>query len=301
MAGSFEILSDAFREILGPDPALIEVASGMAFSEGACYVPAGGFFIWSDIPNNRIWRWSARDGLAIFREPTGNANGNTVDHAGRVLSCETSGRKVTVTEPTGQTWTLVDQYAGKRLTSPNDIVVKSDGTVWFTDPDYGTLVDFGHHEPPEQARNRVYRFDPRTGYLEAVVEEMDKPNGLAFSPDESILYVGDTGRTHGEERNHHLLAFDVVDGRHLTNARVFAVVDPHVPDGFRVDVRGNLYVTAGDGVQVFSPAGELLGKILTPEVAANCAFGGPTYDTLLIAATSSVWRIALNTQGARRP
>jgi gluconolactonase len=302
MAGRFEILSDEFRAILGPNPELIEVASGMAFCEGACYVPWGDFFIWSDIPNNRILRWSEREGVGIFREPSGHANGNTVDRAGRVLSCETSGRRVTVTEPDGRTWTLVDAYQGKPLTSPNDIVVKSDGTVWFTDPDYGTLeTHIGHGQPPAQERNRVYRFDPTTGHLEAVAEDFDKPNGLAFSPDESRLYISDSGRTHGEERNHHVRVFDVVDGRRLASGRLFAVIDPWVPDGMRVDEQGNLYVTAGDGVQVFAPDGRLLGKILTPEVAANCAFGGPDYDTLLITATSSVWRIRLQARGGRRP
>jgi gluconolactonase len=255
MAGQFEVVTEEFRAILGPDPKLVKVATGFAFSEGACYVPDGDYFVWSDIPNDRIWRWSERDGATIYREPTGNANGNTVDHQGRLLSCETSGRRVTVTEPQGQTWTLVDQYQGKRLTSPNDIVVKSDETIWFTDPDYGALVPFGHGQAAEQARNRVYRFDPRTGYLEAVVESMDKPNGLAFSPDESILYVGDSGHTHAEDGPHLVMAFDVVDDRHLTNGRVFAVVEPHVPDGMRVDVNGNLFVTAGDGVQVFDPNG----------------------------------------------
>jgi gluconolactonase len=274
----------------------------MAFCEGTCYVPGGDFFIWSDIPNDRINRWSEREGVSVFRQGAGNANGNTVDRAGRVYSCETSGRKVSVTEPDGRVWTLVESYQGKRLTSPNDIVVKSDDSIWFTDPDYGALHEhIGHAQPPEQERNRVYRFEPATGALEAVAEDFDKPNGLAFSPDESRLYIGDTGRTHGEERNHHVMAFDVVDGRRLANGHVFAVVDPWVPDGMRVDARGNLYVAAGDGVQVFDPAGRLLGKILTPEVAANCAFGGRDYATLLIAATSSVWRIRLNAQGARRP
>lgn len=302
MAGGFETLSDEFRQILGPNPELIEVASGMAFAEGACYVPTGDFFIWSDIPNDRILRWSERDGVSTFRQGTGHSNGNTVAHSGRILSCETSGRKVSVTEPDGRVWTLVDRYEGKRLTSPNDIVVKSDRTIWFTDPDYGTLeAGIGHGQPPEQERNRVYRYDPATRLLDAVAEDFDKPNGLAFSPDESRLYIGDTGRTHGEDRPHHVRVFDVVDGRRLANGRLFAVVEPWVPDGMRVDIHGNLYVTAGDGVQVFDPGGRMLGKILTPEVAANCAFGGPTYDLLVIAATSSVWRIRLRTQGARRP
>lgn len=302
MAGAFEVYSDAFRRILGPNPELIEVATGMAFSEGTCYVPAGDFWIWSDIPNDRIHRWSARKGVGVFRQGTGKANGNTVDGAGRVLSCETSGRRVSVTEPDGRVWTLVERYTGRRLTSPNDIVVKSDGSIWFTDPDYGAIdPGVGHGEPPEQERNRVYRFEPATGALEAVGDDFDKPNGLAFSPDERTLYISDSGRTHGEERPHHVRAFDVIDGRRLSGGRLFAVIDPWVPDGMRVDVDGNLYVTAGDGVQVFAPSGDPIGTIRTPQVAANCAFGGPDYDHLMIAATASVWLIRLQTQGARRP
>lgn len=299
MARDFEIRSDTLRRILGPDPELIEIGSGMAFAEGTCYVPNGDYFIWSDIPNDRMMRWSERDGLSVFRQGSGNSNGNTVDRQGRILTCETSGRRVSITEQDGSVRTLVDTYDGKPLTSPNDIVVKSDGAVWFTDPDYGYLEKhLGHGQPPAQERNRVYRYDPSNGTLEAVAEDFDKPNGLAFSPDESLLYVGDTGFTHGADRPHHVRVFDVVDGRRLTNGRLFTDIEPGVPDGFRADADGNLYITAGDGVQVFSPAGELLGKILTPEVAANCAFGSPTGDLLVIAATSSVWRIRLNTRGA---
>ena len=302
VAEQFEVYAESFKSILGPNPSLIEVASGMAFTEGTCYVPNGDFFIWSDIPNDRLMRWSERDGVGVFRQGTGNSNGNAVDLEGRILTCETSGRRVSITEKDGSVRTLVDSHNGKPLTSPNDIVVKSDGSVWFTDPDYGYLEKhLGHGQPPAQERNRVYRHDPATGALEAVADDFDKPNGIAFSPDESILYVGDTGRTHGEERPHHVRAFDVVDGARLTNSRVFTVIEPWVPDGFRVDTDGNLYITAGDGVQVFNPSGELLGKIRTPEVAANCAFGGPDGDILLIAATSSVWRIRLNARGATRP
>jgi gluconolactonase len=299
VADAFDVRTDAFRRLLGPRPELSEIASGMTFTEGVCHVPWGDFYIWSDIPNDRIHRWSEREGVGIFRQGAGHTNGNTVDLQGRILSCETSGRKVSVTERDGRVWTLVDSYQGKPLTSPNDIVVTSDGSVWFTDPDYGTLeTHIGHGQPPAQERNRVYRFDPASGELTAVAEDFDKPNGLAFSPDESTLYIGDTGRTHGEERNHHVRAFDVVDGTRLANGRLFADIDPWVPDGMRVDVAGNLFVTAGDGVQVFSPAGERLGTIRTPEVAANCAFGTPTGDLLVIAATSSVWAVRLNTRGA---
>ncbi|MFW6195367.1 MAG: SMP-30/gluconolactonase/LRE family protein, partial [Chloroflexota bacterium] len=195
--------------------------------------------------------------------------------------------------------TLVDSYQGRPLTSPNDVVVKSDGSIWFTDPDYGSLVqDQGHGQAPEQDRNRVYRLDVSTGELEAVADDFDKPNGLAFSPDESRLYIGDSGRTHGEDRPHHVRAFDVVDGRKLSGGSVLCEVTPHVPDGMRVDREGNLFVTAGDGVQVFNSSGDMLGKLLTPEVAANCCFGMPDRQTLFICATSAVWAVRLNTSGA---
>ncbi|MEX0761878.1 MAG: SMP-30/gluconolactonase/LRE family protein [Dehalococcoidia bacterium] len=301
MPPQFEIISDEFRHVLGDSPKLTEIATGMKFSEGTTYVPDGDYVIWSDIPNNRIMRWSEKEGTSVFRQPSGNANGNTVDRDGRIISCETSGRRVSRTEHDGTVVSIADRYNDGRLTSPNDVCVKSDGSVWFTDPDYGFLhPELGHGDKPEQDHNRVYRLDPGSGELGAVSEDFDKPNGIAFSPDESILYVGDTGRTHGEFRPHRLMAFDVLEGHTLANPRVFAVVDPWVPDGFRVDVDGNVYVTAGDGVQVFTPGGDMIGKIHTPEVAANCAFGRADYDTLFIAATSSVWSVRLNTAGARR-
>lgn len=300
MADYFEIVDSAFRHILGPQPELIEIAHGFAFSEGTCYVPRGDFFIWSDIPNDRIHRWSERDGLSLFRTGAGKANGNTIDSQGRVLSCETAGRQISIAEPDGRlVGRLVDRFQGKRLTSPNDVVVKSDTTIWFTDPDYGAIdTRVGHGQPAELDRNGVYRLDPATNQLELVTDDFDKPNGLCFSPDESRLYIGDSGRTHGDDRPHLVRVFDVVDGRRLTGGRLFAEIEPWVPDGMRVDVDGNLYVTAGDGVQVYAPSGALIGKILTPEVAANCAFGSPTGDLLVIAATSSVWRIRLNIRGA---
>ena len=300
MPETVEILSTEFRRIVGQSPRLTEVAAGMKFCEGTCWVPGREILVWSDLPNDRIMQWSERGGASIFRSPCGNTNGHTVDLQGRILSCETSGRRVSRTEPDGSVVILADRYRGRRLTSPNDVVVKSDGSVWFTDPDYGFLhPELGHGDKPEQDRNGVYRVEPASGQITRVSGDFDKPNGLAFSPDERILYVGDTGRTHGEFRNHHLIAFDVAaDGRDLGNPRIFAAVDPWVPDGFRVDVDGNVYVSAGDGVQVFDPAGHMLGKIHTPEVAANCAFGMPDGQTLFIAATSSVWSIRLNTRGA---
>jgi gluconolactonase len=194
---------------------------------------------------------------------------------------------------------LVDSYGGKPFTSPNDVVVKSDNTVWFSDPDYGALVeDQGHGDPSQQERNRVYRLDRSNGELTAVAEDFDKPNGLAFSPDESVLYISDSGFTHGDDRPHHIRAFDVVDGKTLTNSRIICEVSPHVPDGLRVDTDGNLYVTSGDGVQVFTPDGDMIGKFVTPEVAANCCFGMADKQTLFICATSSVWMVRLKSTGA---
>jgi gluconolactonase len=200
--------------------------------------------------------------------------------------------------------TVADTYDGNILTSPNDIAVKSDGSIWFTDPDYGFLeLAVGHGDKPEQTRNRVYRVDADSLDITMVCEDFDKPNGIAFSPDESVLYVGDTGRTHGEFRPHRLMAFDVAGDRQdrLENPRVFVDIEPYVPDGFRADVDGNIWIACGDGVQVVNPAGDLIGKIHTPEVSANLSFGGADLQTLFIGATSSIWSIDLNIAGATRP
>lgn len=300
MTKQFEILSDEFQRMLGPSPKLELLSSDFKFAEGVCWVDRGQYLIVSDFPNDRIMKWSPREGLSVFRQPANTANGNTVDREGRIVSCLTRGRAVVRLEHDGSLTTLADRYRGGRLTSPNDIVVKSDGSIWFTDPDYGFLCpDFGHGDKPEQDRNRVYRIAPATGEITSVCEDFDKPNGIAFSPDESILYVGDTGRTHGGFRPHHLVAFDVAsDGIGLENPRVFTVIEPWVPDGFRVDVDGNVFVTTGDGIQVFNPLGQLLGKILTPETAGNCSFGMADQQTLFIGATRSLWSIRLNIAGA---
>jgi gluconolactonase len=296
---AFEIYSDEFQRILGPSPEMKLLFSGLKFAEGVCWVDRGEYLITSDLFNNRIMRWSEQDGVSVLRQPTDYANGNTVDSEGRLLSCLTRGRTVVRQEHDGSLVTVAERYRGGRLTSPNDVVVKSDGSIWFTDPDYGFLCPaFGHGDKPEQDRNRVYRAVPETGEITSVSEDFDKPNGIAFSPDESVLYVGDTGRSHGEFRPHQLIAFDVTkDGTTVANPRIFAVIEPWVPDGFRVDSEGNLFVTAGDGIQVFNAKGEMLGKILTPEVAGNCSFGMSDYQTLFIGATTSVWSIELNTAG----
>ena len=298
---NFEIFDDDFQRMLGNDPELVQLADGLAFAEGVCWVPYKNKVIVSDIPNNRIVSWSESDGFGIYREPSGCSNGNTVDREGRVLSCLTRGRTVVREEHDGSMTTIADSYNGGKLTSPNDVAVKSDGSIWFTDPDYGFLhPELGHGDKPEQDRNRVFRVDGETLDITMVSEDFDKPNGITFSPDESILYVGDTGRTHGEFRPHNLRAFDVY-GDKLDDPRLFVDVEPYVPDGFRADVDGNIWVAVGDGVHCYNPAGNLLGKILTPEVAANLSFGMSDNQTLFIGATSSIWSIKLNTAGATRP
>ena len=233
MPPQFEILSDEFQRIVRPSAGIELVADRMIFTEGTTWVPDRNMVIWSDFFNNRIMQWSESGGIDVFRQPSNRVNGNTIDLEGRVVSCETSGRKVVREEPDGTITIVAERYEGGRFTSPNDVVVKSDGSIWFTDPDYGILVPgIGDGEMPEQDRNRVYRVDPDTGQVESACEEFDKPNGLAFSPDESVLYIADSGRTHGEFRNHHVMTFDVVDGgARIENPAVLAVVDPGVPDG----------------------------------------------------------------------
>lgn len=300
MSSPFVILSDEFQCILGKTPTLELLSSDFKFSEGVCWVERGQFLIVSDFLNDRVMKWRESEGLSVFRQPAQTANGNTVDAQGRIISCLTRARSVVRFEHDGSETVIADRYQGGRLTSPNDVVVKSDGTIWFTDPDYGWLVaEFGHCQPPEQHRNRVYRVDPATREITVASEDFDKPNGICFSPDERTLYVGDTGMTHGAFRPHRLMAFDVSEDGALYNPRVFADIDPWVPDGFRCDADGNVYVGAGDGVQVFSPAGQMLGKILTPETVGNLSFGMSDRQTLFIGATKSLWCIRLDATGAK--
>ena len=264
---------------------------------GTGYFSDGDYVVWSDIPNDRMMRWSISEGASVFRVPAGYTNGNYRDRQGRLVSCEHGNRCISRTEAAGSVVTLVDRYDGNRPNSPNDLVVKSDGTIWFTDPPYGILSDYeGHKAESELGANYVFRFDPETGELRIVGDDFDRPNGLCFSPDESILYVADSG----EPR--HIRAFDVVDGEHISNGRIFAVVRPGMPDGFRVDTKGNLFTSAWDGIQVYSPEGELLGKVLVPEErTANCSFGGPDKSRLFITADRSLYSIKLNVTGAQTP
>ena len=293
----FEVYDERFRQMLPEGVELERHFTGTAWAEGPVYFSEGDYVVWSDIPNDRMMRWSISEGASVFRVPAGYTNGNYRDRQGRLVSCEHGNRCISRTEADGSVVTLVDRYDGNRLNSPNDLVVKSDGTIWFTDPPYGILSDYeGHKAESELGANYVFRFDPETGELRIVGDDFDRPNGLCFSPDESILYVADSG----EPR--HIRAFDVVDGEHISNGRIFAVVRPGMPDGFRVDTKGNLFTSAWDGIQVYSPEGELLGKVLVPEErTANCSFGGPDKSRLFITADRSLYSIKLNVTGAQTP
>ena len=291
-----------FRPYVVGNARLETLHTGMRWAEGPVWFADSGCLLLSDVPSNRILRWVEGQGASVYREPSNHANGNTRDRQGRLLTCESGGRRVVRTELDGRQTVLADRYLGKRLNSPNDIVVKSDDTVWFTDPDYGILSDFtGKKAPSEIGACHVFRVDPRAGELRSVCGDIVKPNGLAFSPDELVLYVADSGASHDLDGPHHILAFDVSDDGSLRNRRVFAVIDAGIPDGFRVDVDGNVWTSAEDGVHCIAPDGELLGKVRVPETVANVAFGGPKRNRLFIAAATSLYAVYVGTRGAQTP
>lgn len=297
VTGGIVVEDERMTALVDPDARLEQLSTGATWSEGPVWWEDGSV-TWSDIPNNRMLRWHPTEGSSIFRQPCGHTNGHTRDREGRLISCEHSGRRISRTEHDGSIVNLVDRYQGKRLNSPNDVVVKSDGTIWFTDPSYGILSDDeGIKADSEIGACHVYRFDPATGILTIVADDFEKPNGLAFSPDESLLYISDTGFSHMPDGPRHIRAFDVVDGQLLVNSRVFADVRPGASDGFRLDTHGNLFTSSHDSIQVFAPDATRLGKILVPEIIANCTFGGPDRNRLFITASTSLYAIDLLAQG----
>lgn len=295
----YEVLDRRFHDFIIPLCKLEKLHTGMRWAEGPVYFADGRFLLFSDIPNNRMLKWDEVTGdVSTFRYPSNFSNGNTRDRRGRLVSCEHGERRVTRTEYDGSITVLADRFEGKRLNSPNDVVVRSDDTVWFTDPPYGILSNYeGYKAPSEIGAWNVYRLDPKSGTLSVVAGDFDKPNGLAFSPDETQLYVADSGRSHGWDKPHHIRRFDVDEHGRLSGGSVFAEIDPGIPDGFRIDVDGNLWVSAGDGVHCFASDGTLLGKILVPETVANVCFGGPHRNRLFITADSSLYAVYLNTAG----
>jgi gluconolactonase len=278
-----ESASPELSRLVSSEAKLEKLATGLKFVEGPVWMPSN-FLVFSDIPADELKRWG--DGtLTTFRAPSHQSNGNTIDRQGRLVTCEHRGRRVTRTEYDGSITVLADSYEGKPLNSPNDVVVQSDGTIWFTDPPYG--IPKGQKQ--EQERNNVFALDPQTKQLRAVVSDFDRPNGLCFSPDEKKLYIADSGKPR------HIRVFDVTPDHQLTNGRLFATIDKGAPDGIRCDREGNLFSSAGDGVHVFSPDGKLLGKIPVPETPANLCFGGADGHTLFITARTSLYAIPTRT------
>lgn len=298
-ASDYEILDARFRNLITASANVERLWTGCRWAEGPAYFPAGRYLVWSDIPNNRMLRYDECDGhVSVFRQPAGHSNGNTVDREGRLVTCEHSGRRVSRTEHDGRITVVAERFRNKRLNSPNDVVVKSDGSIWFSDPPYGILSDYeGEKAPSEIGQNQVYRVDPRSGEVAVVADDFDKPNGLAFSPDESKLYVADTGASHDPEGPRHIRAFDVARTGALRGGAVFAECTNGLFDGFRLDSEGRLWTSAGDGVHCYAPDGTLIGKVLVPEVVANVAFGGLKRNRLYICGTTSLYAVSLPVNG----
>jgi gluconolactonase len=295
--GTYDILDPRFRKLIAGHEDLVKLADGCRWSEGPVWFGAGRYLVWSDIPNDRMMRFDETDGsVSVFRAPSNHANGNTVDREGRMVSCEHSGRRVTRTEHDGSISVMADRFEGKRLNSPNDVVVKSDGSVWFSDPSYGIDSDYeGRAAESEIGACNVYRVDP-SGTVSAVATDRVRPNGLAFSPDESLLYVADTGFTHVPGLPRTIHAYPVT-GDTLGAPRLFATLATGASDGFRVDVQGNVWTSAGSNIFCYAPDGTHLGCIAVPETVANLCFGGPRRNRLFIAARTSLYSVHLQVRG----
>ncbi len=305
----FEVIHPIFSSyVLGNAP-LKQIATGFDWVEGPVWVGDANCLLFSDIPNNRILRWIPGDnisnvggtGLSVYREPSNYANGHTRDRQGRLISCEHGSRSVTRTEHDGSITTLASHYDGKRLNSPNDVVVKSDGSVWFTDPHYGIMTNYEGYQSEQELPCDVYRIDPKSGQIDVMISGFACPNGLAFNSDETRLYVSETGKIFDEKAKRHIRVFDVEEDGGLSGGEIFHEIKPGASDGFRLDTDDNIWSSAADGVHCISPQGELLGKILVPELVSNVCFGGRSKHQLFITASTSVYCISLNRQGIQTP
>ena len=281
----FEVIDPRFEGCFVGHARVERLWTGARWLEGPAWFGAGRYLIMSDIPNNRMLRWDETDGsVSVFRSPSNNSNGNTLDREGRMVTCEHLARRVTRTEHDGKITVLADRFEGKRFNSPNDVVVKRDGSIWFTDPTYGILSDYeGDRADPELDGCHVYRIDGASGAITRVTHDFDKPNGLAFSPDEKLLYIADSGKPG------HMRRFTVGDDGKLGGGEVFATSTAGIFDGFRVDTTGRVWSSAGDGVHCFDPDGTLIGKIPIPELVSNVTFGGPKRNRLFICGTTSLY------------
>ena len=293
---SLDVRSPKLLDLIDADAELEQLGSGCEFTEGPVWHADGKFLLFSDIPANQMKKWTAEEGITNFRVPSGKSNGLTYDKQGRLVTCEHANRRVSRTEPDGTVVTIASHYEGKRLNSPNDVVVKSDGSIYFSDPPYGLTADYGVEGEQDLDFQGVYRLSPDGQTLTLLVDDFDRPNGLCFSPDESILYIDDTERLH-------VRAFDVQPDGTIANGRIFAEEegDDGVPDGMKIDVHGNVYLTGPGGIWIFDTAGEHLGVLQTPERAANLGWGGDDWSTLFITASTSIYSIQCKVSGIPVP
>ena len=296
----YEIVDPVFASYVLFNAPVKQLATGYDWVEGPVWFGDAGCLLFSDIPSNRILRWTPGEGVTTYRSPSNYANGHTRDQQGRLISCEHGTRRVTRTEHDGSITVIAASFDGKPLNSPNDVVVKSDGTIWFTDPHYGIASNYEGVAAMQENPCVVYRADPQTGALDVMIGDMRCPNGLAFSPDERLLYVADTGRMNMGDPQH-IRVYDCAADGAISGGRHFHTIDPGCADGLRIDTDGNLWSSARDGVHCIAPDGHLMGKILIPELVSNICFGGRAKHELYVTATTSLYRIILNRQGIQRP
>ena len=298
----FEILEEEFSKCLTGHGRVERLWTGARWVEGPVWFPAGRFILFSDIPNNRMLRWDETNGsVSEFRNPSNFSNGNTRDLQGRLITCQHFSRSVTRTEHSGKITTIANQFDGKRLNSPNDVIVKSDGSIWFTDPDYGIMSDYeGQKSPSEQSSCNVFRIDQKTGDIHLITDRLVKPNGLCFNNSEDKLYVSDTGGSHVAGGPRHIYSFDLKDEKFTSeNPKIFAECSNGLFDGFRIDNEDRIWTSAADGVHCYNSAGDLIGKIKIPEIVSNVCFGGPRLNRLFITGTTSLYSVYLAVNGIR--
>jgi gluconolactonase len=298
MSPGYNVIERRFNDCIRRSALVERLYDGCRWAEGPAYFPAHRALVWSDIPNDRMLRWDEASGhVSVFRQPSNYSNGNTVDRLGRLVTCEHGGRRVTRTEHDGTITVVTDRFDGKRYNSPNDVVVKSDGTIWFSDPTYGIDTDYeGYKAPAEQDGSHVYRVN-LDGSVDRVLTDFIKPNGLAFSPDEKRLYVVDSGRTHVPDGPRHIRVFDVAADGSLSGGAVFA--DKGNYDGLRLDEDGRVWTSATEAVHCYEPDGTLLGEIVIGETVSNVCFGGLKRNRLFITATTSVYAVMLAVNGVK--
>jgi gluconolactonase len=294
----YEILTPRFRGYVLPNAALVTLGEGFAWLEGPVWFADQDCLIVSDLPNDRLMRWSESGGITEFRKPAGFPNGNTRDRLGRLITCSHQRRSLLRTELDGRVTPLATHFEGRRLNSPNDVICRSDGTLWFTDPVYGISTDYEGGKASPELPAAVYRLDPETGALDVVTDSLDGPNGLAFSPDERLLYIAESGAQFAADPDHHIRVFEVGDATGwLRGGRVLRTISPGHADGFRTDEDGNLWCGAGDGVQCIAPDGSHLGSIKLPCTVSNLTFGGRHRSRLFICASHTLFAIYTNQRG----